>query len=119
MSRRKYTPFLFARSWRMRGQTRSYLAYKSASSLGVPGRHSDSGKIVFATVWTVEQCIAVAPAYLAGPTRVYTLTHEGGACVAARVGDDVLQEHRQAVADARDSLRRWRILDAPAPAPPS
>lgn len=73
----------------------------------------------FAVVWTLEQAIDVSPAYLAPPIRVFTLTQEGQAVAAIQLDETELQEHKQAVATARQLLKDWRRVDREVEPPPT
>jgi hypothetical protein len=73
---------------------------------------------LFATVWTLAQAIDVSPGGLGRPIRVFTLCQDGAACAARQVDESELQELEQAVAGARDSLRRYRMVDRDVQAPP-
>jgi hypothetical protein len=79
---------------------------------------------LFTAIWTVQQSIAVAPAGIGGPIHVCTLTRDDGAWKASELTSDQLQEHQQAIGDARQTLADFRksMQAAPAvnpPAPPA
>jgi ATP-dependent protease HslVU (ClpYQ) peptidase subunit len=78
---------------------------------------------VFATVWTIEHAISVAPGGIAGPVQVHILAKDDSDWMARRLEDSDLQEHYQAIADARSALQRFRTGFEPGeqdvPLPPS
>lgn len=66
----------------------------------------------FAVLWTLEQAIELAPGGLAPPVHLYWLSRDparNGAPFTPRKLDDAeLQEHRQAIKDAKDALHGFR-----------
>ncbi len=72
----------------------------------------------FATIWTLEQAIAVSPAFIAHPSRVWVLSTSGARCAARQVPEDELQDDLQAVTEARRVLGEWRRGKSMMPAPP-
>ena len=73
---------------------------------------------LFAPVWTLSQAIDVSPGGLGRPIRVFTLCQEGPRCEARQVEDSELEELKQAVDGARDSLKHYRTVDPNVQAPP-
>jgi hypothetical protein len=73
----------------------------------------------FAAVWTLRQAIDVAPGGIGDPIRAYHLTGSGARCAARALDQPELDEHFQAIADARAALRDFRKMDAVAPPLPS
>jgi len=82
------------------------------------GRLPSLAEATFATVWTLTQAIEVSPAFLSEPIHVHTLTRESGGPSARELEPSDLQEHRQAVGEARTLLRSWRRVDNLVPPPP-
>lgn len=77
---------------------------------------------IFATLWTVQQAIDVAPSGIAGPAQLFTLEREGSDWIAVKLADEELQEHYQAIDQAKKALRDFpRSLQVPSadvPPPP-
>jgi 20S proteasome alpha/beta subunit len=64
----------------------------------------------FAAIWTVRQCIDVAPAGLKDPVNVFVLAREGVTWKARELDEAEIQEHLQAVDGARQALREYRTV---------
>lgn len=79
-----------------------------------------SAQAVFATLWTVRQSIEVAPGGLAEPVHVYTLSPDGPGWKAREIEETDLQEHFQAMEEAKGALRdfRARVQNASEDVPP-
>lgn len=80
------------------------------------GRAPSLDEGVFTALWAIEQCIEISPGSLQGPARIFTLVPEGRPS-ARQVPEAELQEHRQAIAEAKLLLKRSR-QETEAPAPP-
>ncbi|HUT24798.1 MAG TPA: hypothetical protein VM492_10685 [Sumerlaeia bacterium] len=63
---------------------------------------------VFAVVWTLSHTIDVNPGSINEPIQVAVLEHARGRLCARPVPDGELDEHRSAVGEAEESLRKWR-----------
>jgi 20S proteasome alpha/beta subunit len=72
---------------------------------------------VFAVVWTLKEAIELGPPGVSLPIHVYTLTKSSSGCVGRKLDDTDLQEHLQAVADAKIHFGEFRNLK-PSTAPP-
>lgn len=87
------------------------------------GKYPSLADGIFAALWTIQQAIDVAPGGLGGPVHIFTLNPQGGDWRAREIPSDELQEHYQAIDQARAALRDFRkTLQAPAedvPQPPS
>ena len=62
----------------------------------------------FATVWTLDLAISVAPAFVAGPYRIFRLAKEGSDWRARELDETELGEHQQAIGEATKALRNYR-----------
>jgi hypothetical protein len=78
---------------------------------------------VFATLWTIRQAIDLAPGGLADPIQIFTLAGDGSDWKARKLDDADLQEHFEAIEQAKAALQNFRkALQPPyqeAPPPPS
>jgi hypothetical protein len=82
-----------------------------------PGRLPSMAQAEFAVVWTLKESIDLGPPGVCLPIQIYTLTKSGNSCVAKKIDDLELQEHLQAVADARLHFAAFRDL-TPSSEPP-
>lgn len=80
---------------------------------------------IFSAVWTLEHAIDTNAGGVAAPIQVAVLEQQTDGWKARELADAELRDHRQAVVDAEDALKKWRAAfttaaagAAPAPAPP-
>src|SRR5690606_6015720 len=64
----------------------------------------------FATLWAIQQSVSVAPGGLAEPIHIYVLEGDGQRYKARELEQSELDEHRQAIAQAREALAHFRDL---------
>jgi len=83
-----------------------------------PGKLPTRAEGQFAVVWTLRQCIETTPGGIAEPIHLFELAGDGQKFVARHVEDAELQEHIQAVDDAKEVLRTWRSGGHQAVLPP-
>jgi hypothetical protein len=81
------------------------------------GKAPSLGDGIFATLWTLEQCIDTSAGGLKGPARIFTLEVTGGKGVARQLADTDLDEHRQAIEAGKVALLKARE-ETSAPPPP-
>ena len=63
---------------------------------------------IFAAVWALEHAVSVNAGGVNGPIEIAVLRREGGRTVASLLADDDLQEHREAIQEAKERLRDLR-----------
>jgi len=62
---------------------------------------------LFATVWTLEHCTTVSPAFVAAPIQIAVLEKSGDTYKARELSDEELEEHKEACSDAEDYLSEY------------
>jgi hypothetical protein len=62
---------------------------------------------IFAAKWTLDHAVAINPGGVNGPVRIAVLETIGGSFQARLIPDDELQEHSQAIADAKSALAQF------------